>query len=432
VTRPAELIQRKRDGADLSADELSELVLGYTRGDVPDYQMAAFLMAVYFRGLNAAETFALTDAMIRSGETLDLGAALGRKVVDKHSTGGVGDKTSIAVGPIVAACGVPFGKMSGRGLGHTGGTLDKLESIPGYRVELSTDDFVSQLRDVGMAIVGQTADLVPADKLLYALRDVTATVDNVSLIAASIMSKKIAGGADAIVLDVKVGDGAFMKTLDDARELARAMIELGRHAGRETICVLTDMDQPLGCAVGNALEVREAAETVRGNGPADFSELVLDSAAHLLALSDLGVDEQEGRRRAEEAVANGSAFDAYERWIRAQHGDPDLERLPVAPVVRAVPAPSDGVVASLGAIRVGLAALHLGAGRRTKEDAIDHAVGVVCLKKRGDAVQVGESLAEVHARDERTADDAAAAVLAAYELADTAPPARPIVLEVLT
>ncbi len=428
----AELIQRKRDGAELGADELAELVLGYTRGDVPDYQMAAFLMAVYFRGLSAAETFALTDAMIRSGETLDLGKALGRKVVDKHSTGGVGDKTSIAVGPIVAACGVPFGKMSGRGLGHTGGTLDKLESIPGYRVELSTDEFVEQVREVGMAIVGQTADLVPADKLLYALRDVTATVDNVSLIAASIMSKKIAGGADAIVLDVKVGDGAFMKTLDDARELGRAMIELGRRAGRETMCVLTDMEQPLGRAVGNALEVREAADTVRGQGPDDFTELVLDSVAHLLALSDLGIDEQEGRRRAEQAVATGAAFEAYERWIRAQHGDPDLDVLPLAPVVRDVIASRAGAVASLGAIRVGLAALHLGAGRRTKEDAVDHAVGVVCLKKRGDAVREDEPLAQVHARDDASAGEAAAEVLAAYELADTAPPAGPIVLEVLT
>jgi pyrimidine-nucleoside phosphorylase len=432
VTSAAELIQRKRDGEELDADELAELVLGYTRGDVPDYQMAAFLMAVYFRGLSGAETFALTDAMIRSGETLELGAALGRKVVDKHSTGGVGDKTSIAVGPIVAACGVPFGKMSGRGLGHTGGTLDKLESIPGYRVELSTDEFVTQVREVGMAIVGQTANLVPADKLLYALRDVTATVDNVSLIAASIMSKKIAGGADAIVLDVKVGDGAFMKTLDDARDLGRAMIELGRRAGRETICVLTDMDQPLGRAVGNALEVREAADTVRGHGPDDFTELVLDSVAHLLALSDLGVDEREGRRRAEEAVASGAAFEAYERWIRAQHGDPDLELLPRAPVVHEVIAPRGGVVASLGAIRVGVAALRLGAGRRTKEDAVDHAVGVVCLRKRGETVQAGEPLAEVHARDAASADEAGAEVAAAYELADDARPARPIVLEVLT
>jgi len=432
VIAPAELIQRKRDGGELGPDEIAELVLGYTRGEVPDYQVAAFLMAVYFRGLSAAETFALTDAMIRSGDTLELGAALGRKVVDKHSTGGVGDKTSIAVGPIVAACGVPFGKMSGRGLGHTGGTLDKLESIPGYRVELTTDEFVEQVRDVGMAIVGQTGDLVPADKLLYALRDVTATVDNVSLIAASIMSKKIAGGADAIVLDVKVGDGAFMKTLDAARELGRVMIELGSRAGRETICVLTDMDQPLGRAVGNALEVREAADTVRGEGPPDLSELVLGSVAHLLALSDLGVDEHEGRRRAEEAVASGAAFEAYERWIRAQHGDPDLELLPRAPIVRQVVAPRAGSIPRLGAIRVGLAALHLGAGRRTKEDEIDHAVGIVCLKKRGDAVAEGEPLAEIHARDDASAEQAEAEVLAAYELADQPPPAVPLVLEVLT
>src|SRR5712692_1369220 len=306
--RPVELIQRKRDGQELAGEEIAELVLAYTRGDVPDYQLAAFCMAVYFQGLSSAETFALTDAMVRSGETLELGAALGRKVVDKHSTGGVGDKTSIAVGPIVAACGVPFGKMSGRGLGHTGGTLDKLESIPGYRVELSTDEFVAQVREVGMAIVGQTADLVPADKLLYALRDVTATVDNVSLIAASIMSKKIAGGADAIVLDVKVGDGAFMKTLADATILAETMLDLGRRAGLEVVCLLTDMDQPLGCAVGNALELREAVATIRGEGRPDFTELVLDACARLLALSDLGVEVAAGRRRAEAALADGSAL----------------------------------------------------------------------------------------------------------------------------
>jgi pyrimidine-nucleoside phosphorylase len=431
VIRPAELIQRKRDGEELGQDELAELVLGYARGDVPDYQMAAFAMAVYFRGLSPRETFALTDAMIRSGETLDLGAALGRKVVDKHSTGGVGDKTSLAVGPVVAACGVPFGKMSGRGLGHTGGTLDKLESIPGYRVELTTDEFVAQVRDVGLAIIGQTGDLVPADKKLYALRDVTATVDQPALIAASIMSKKLAGGAQAIVLDVKVGDGAFMKTLEDARRLAETMIALGEQAGREVVCLLTDMDQPLGAAVGNALEVREALAAVRGQGPPDLTELVLDASARLLALSDLGIDVAEGRRRAEAAVADGSAEAAWRRWIEAQGGTADEDALESAPVMREVTAPRGGTVTRLGAIRVGNAALHLGAGRRTKEDDIDHAVGVVCLRKRGDRVEADETLAEVHARSEESASEAARDVLAAYELGDEAPQEHGVLLDVL-
>jgi pyrimidine-nucleoside phosphorylase len=431
VIHAAELIRRKRDGEQLDAVEIAELVLAYARGDVPDYQMAAFCMAVYFRGLNGAETFALTDAMIRSGETIDLGSALGRKVVDKHSTGGVGDKTSLAVGPVVAACGVPFGKMSGRGLGHTGGTLDKLESIPGFRIELTTDQFVRQVRDVGLAIIGQTGDLVPADKLLYGLRDVTATVDNVSLIAASIMSKKIAAGADAIVLDVKVGDGAFMKTIEDARELAEAMIDLGRQAGREVACVLTDMDQPLGQAVGNALEIRETIATLRGEGPPDFTELVLAASAHLLAFSDLDLDEDAGRERAASAVEDGSALAMYERWIAAQGGDPAEEALPIAPIVREVVADSDGFVRSLSAIEVGMAALRLGAGRRTKDDSIDHAVGVRCLKKRGDAVKVGEALAEVHARDDGAAQQACAEVEAAYELGPEAPEPTPIVLETI-
>jgi pyrimidine-nucleoside phosphorylase len=431
VIRPAELIQRKRDGQELGGEELGELILAYARGDVPDYQLAAFCMAVYFQGLSSAETFALTDAMVRSGETIELGVALGRRVVDKHSTGGVGDKTTLAVGPVVAACGVPFGKMSGRGLGHTGGTLDKLESIPGFRVELTTDEFIEQVREVGLAIVGQTANLVPADKKLYALRDVTATVDNVSLIAASIMSKKIASGADAIVLDVKVGDGAFMKTLADAQVLGEAMIALGHRAGRDVVCVLTDMDQPLGYAVGNALEVHEAAATLRGEGPPDFTELVLGASAHLLALSDLGIDRAEARRRAEQAVADGSATAVYERWVRAQGGDPDEGALPKAPIVREVFAPRAGHVRRLGALTVGLAALHLGAGRREKDDPVDHAVGVVCRKKCGDEVEEGETLAEIHARDERTAAEAAADVLAAYEVGDEPPRPRPIVLDTL-
>jgi pyrimidine-nucleoside phosphorylase len=431
MIHPAELIQRKRDGGELTAAELSDLILGYARGEVPDYQLAAFCMAVFFRGLSPAETFALTDAMVRSGETLDLGAALGRKVVDKHSTGGVGDKTSLAVGPIVAACGVPLGKMSGRGLGHTGGTLDKLESIPGYRTELSLDEFVAQVREIGLAIVGQTADLVPADKLLYGLRDVTATVDQLSLIAASIMSKKLAAGAQAIVLDVKVGDGAFMKTLGDARRLAETMLEIGSRAGREVVCLLTDMEQPLGAAVGNALEVREARDTVRGNGPADFTELVLDACARLLELSDLGIGEAEGRRRAEGAIADGSADTAWSRWIEAQGGTAAESALPAAPVVHEVRAAGAGYVSRLGAIRVGKAALHLGAGRRTKEDRIDHSVGVVCRAKRGERVENGQALAEVHARDDSAAAAAADEVLAAYELSPEPPEPRPVLLEVV-
>ena len=422
-----ELIERKRDGGELTQGEIDELILG----DVPDYQLAAFCMAVYFRGMSSTETFALTDAMVRSGAQIDIGKALGRRVVDKHSTGGVGDKATLAVGPVVAACGVPFGKMSGRGLGHTGGTLDKLEAIPGFRVELSTEEFIAQVRDVGIAVVGQTANLVPADKKLYGLRDVTATVDSVPLIASSIMSKKIASGADAIVLDVKVGDGAFMKSVADARVLAEAMIALGREAGRDVVCELTDMSQPLGQTVGNALEVREALATLRGEGPADLTELVLASCAHLLALSDLGVDQAEGRHRAEQAVADGLAVTAYEQWVRAQGGDPDEEALPKAPFIREVFASRDGHVQRLAALPIGLAALHLGAGRRTKDDPVDHAVGVVCRKKRGDEVQEGEPLAEIHARDEATAVEAADAVFEAYLLGDEPPAAVPIVLETI-
>jgi pyrimidine-nucleoside phosphorylase len=429
--RVPELIERKRDGGTLSDEEMAALMLGYARGEIPDYQLAAFCMAVFFRGLTSAETYALTDALIRTGETIDLGDALGRKVVDKHSTGGVGDKTSIAVAPIVAACGVPFGKMSGRGLGHTGGTLDKLESIPGFRVELSTDDFVQQVRDVGVAIVGATADLVPADKKLYALRDVTATVDNYSLIAASIMSKKIAGGADAIVLDVKVGDGAFMKSRADAETLAEVMIDLGRRAHREVVAILSDMDQPLGTAVGNALEIREAIATLRGEGPADFVELVLEASAELLSLSDLGVRREEARDRAQEAIADGSAAAAYDRWIRAQGGDPDEEALPSAPIVREVAAPATGHVQAVEAVRIGVAALELGAGRRDKDDVIDHGVGIVLRKKRGDAVGAGEAVAEVHATTEARADAATPEVLAAFELADETPRERGVILDVI-
>src|SRR5436190_18684934 len=414
----AELIEHKRNGEELSAAGVREFIAGYVRGDVPDYQAAAFLMAVWFRGLTPAETYALTDAMVASGERVDLAARLGRRVVDKHSTGGVGDKITIAVGPVVAACGVPFGKMSGRGLGHTGGTLDKLESIPGFRVELATDELVEQVREIGIAVAGQTADLVPADKKLYALRDVTATIDQVSLIAASIMSKKIAAGASAVVLDVKVGEGAFMRTVEEARELAREMRALGEQAGLDVVCVLTDMDQPLGHAVGNALEVREAWQALSGRGPADLRELILDSAAQLLALSDLDVDEEEGRRRAESALEDGSALRAYDRWVRAQGGDPDQARLPIAPFVRSVEAPQDGYVRELRAREIAITAMELGAGREVAGEPIDHSVGVVCHAKRGDRVERGEPLAEIHARDEAGAAAAEVRLLGAYEVGD--------------
>jgi pyrimidine-nucleoside phosphorylase len=404
--RPAELIQKKRDGGELTDTEISGLVLAYARDEVPDYQMAAFCMAVYFKGLSHAETHALTDAMVQSGETVDL-SSLGRKVVDKHSTGGVGDKTSIALGPVVAACGVPFAKMSGRGLGHTGGTLDKLEAIPGFNVELDIETFLAQVREIGMAIIGQTGELVPADKRLYALRDVTATVDIIPLIASSIMSKKIAGGADAIVLDVKVGDGAFMKDLDSARELAEAMRELGVRAGREVVCLL------------------------QGSAPADLFALVRGAAEHLLVLSDLGVDPKEARTLVLGAIARGEALEVYERWIRAQGGDPSLDALPQAPMVKQVTAPSAGYVQSIATTAIGQAALGLGAGRLRKEDDIDHAVGILCLAKRGQETAAGDVIAEVHARTDESAEAGAAEVAAAYQIGPEPPQDVPIVLDVI-
>jgi pyrimidine-nucleoside phosphorylase len=431
VIRPAELIERKRDGGELSPEEITELVLGHARGEIPDYQLSAFCMAVYFRGLSTAETYAMTDAMVRSGVTLDLHTELGRRVVDKHSTGGVGDKTTIVVGPVVAACGVPFAKMSGRGLGHTGGTLDKLESIPGFRVELSQDEFVAQVRAIGLAIIGQTPDLVPADKRLYALRDVTATVDSIPLIAASIMSKKIAAGADAIVLDVKVGEGAFMKSLEDARLLAEAMVQLGERAGREVVCLLSDMEQPLGFAIGNALELEEARATLSGSAPPDFYALVVRAAGRLLSLSDLDLTPEQGIERAEAALADGSALEAYERWIEAQGGDPAEDALPRAPVVREVAFGHSGFVQDVSAIGFGRLALELGAGRRTTDDQIDHAVGIRCWAKRGDSVEAGQALAEIHARGEADAASAAEQVASLVTLADEPPPPRPIVLETI-
>jgi len=426
---PAELIERKRGGLPLTADEIEVFVLEYVEGLVPDAQMAAFLMAVVFRGLTPAETFALTDAMVRSGEVVDL-AGVERTVVDKHSTGGVGDKVSIALGPIVAACGVPFGKMSGRGLGHTGGTLDKLESIPGYRVELTAEEFVRQISEVGLAIVGQTGGLVPADRKLYALRHATATVDEVSLIAASIMSKKIAAGAGAILLDVKVGEGAFMKTLDDARRLASTMLELGRRAGRRVACELTAMDQPLGHAVGNALEVREALAVLRGDGPTDLTTLVRRSAATLLTLSDLGIDESEAAARVDAAVRSGSAVTVYETWVRAQGGDPQEAALPSAAIVRPVPSPAAGYVQAISASGIGRVAHRLAAAGARAGKVVDAAAGVVCLAKHGDPVDLGQPVAEIHAGSSALAVAAAVDVAACYAVGPEQRSPTPLVLEI--
>jgi pyrimidine-nucleoside phosphorylase len=431
VIRAAELIERKRDGGHLTPEEINELVLGHANGEIPDYQLAAFCMAVYFRGLSAEETLALTNAFVRSGSTLDLRSELGRTVVDKHSTGGVGDKTSLVVGPLVAACGVPFGKMSGRGLGHTGGTLDKLESIAGFRVELSKEEFVQQVREIGLAIIGQSPDLVPADKRLYALRDVTGTVDSIPLIAASIMSKKIAAGAEGIVLDVKVGNGAFMKSLADARMLAESMQELGRGAGRRVVALLTDMDQPLGWAIGNAIEIEEVRDLLAGEEtPPDLFSLAIQATGRLLALSDLGIDADEGTKRAEQAVEDGSGAEMFERWIAAQGGDLSAG-LPKAPVTRDLTADRDGFIGEVSALGLGRAALELGAGRRTKDDAIDHAVGIRCFAKRSDPIEVGQTLASVYARDESSAEHALGKIRNLVEIVDEPQPPRPIVLETL-
>jgi pyrimidine-nucleoside phosphorylase len=433
--RAVELIERKRDGGEHTPGEIAWLVTGYVAGSVAPEQMSAWAMAVVFRGLSDAETHELTQTMVESGATIDL-SSLGRTVVDKHSTGGVGDKTTIALAPLAAAMGMPVAKLSGRGLAHTGGTLDKLESVPGLRVGLSAAELVEQVARIGCALAAQSDDLVPADRLLYALRDVTGTVPATGLIAASVMSKKLAAGADAILLDVKVGEGAFMPDLASARELAVRMRDIGVRAGRPTVCELTAMDAPLGAAVGNALEVAEACEMLAGRAPEDFRELVLGSAARMAVLSDLGVDLDGGRRLADEAIASGAALRVLERLVEAQGGDPRLAERPwdvlaVAPVVVAVSAPRAGHVERCGALAIGRAAMRLGAGRERKEDPIDHAVGIVVHAKPGDAVEAGEPLAHVHARDDAGAASAVADVLAAYTLVDAPVERPPLLLETI-
>ncbi|MDE7044760.1 MAG: pyrimidine-nucleoside phosphorylase, partial [Acetatifactor sp.] len=398
--RMYDIIMKKRNGGELSRDEIDFFVEGYTKGEIPDYQVSALMMAIYFRKMTEGETLALTMAMANSGDMLDLSRIDGIKV-DKHSTGGVGDKTSLALTPMVAACGIPVAKMSGRGLGHTGGTIDKLESFSGFSTALTTEQFIDNVNRIGIAIMGQTADLAPADKKLYALRDVTATVDNMSLIASSIMSKKLAAGADAIVLDVKTGSGAFMKEEADAKALAEEMVRLGRNAGRTTIAVISDMDQPLGYAVGNALEVKEAIETLKGNGPKDFVELCMTLGSQMLIAGGKARDKEEAFAKLHAVIEDGSALKKLAEFVEAQGGDPravyDTELLPKASVIREIKSPAEGYISHIACDEVGICSLILGGGRETKESGIDLSVGIVLQKKAGDFVKKGDTLAVIHA-----------------------------------
>ncbi len=407
--RAVDIIIKKRDRLELSREEIEFFVQGFTRGDIPDYQAAAWAMAVLLNGMTPRETTDLTLAMAHSGAMLDLSDVVER-AVDKHSSGGVGDKTTLVVLPVAAACGLPVGKMSGRGLGFSGGTLDKMESIPGYRCDLTTEEFKRQLKEVGLVLTGQSLDLAPADGKLYALRDVTGTVQSIPLIASSIMSKKIAAGAQAIVLDVKVGLGAFMQTLDEARTLATLMVDIGRLAGRETVALLSDMNQPLGRAVGNALEVREAIETLRGGGPADFGEHCLHVAAHLLVLGRRAADLESARRAAEAALASGAAFEKFRALVGAQGGDvsyvDEPEKLPRARLVEVVEAERSGYIFQVHARLFGEAAALLGGGRAKKGDPIDHAVGLMVHVKVGDYVERGRPLYAIHANDAARLEEA--------------------------
>ncbi len=407
--RAVDIIIKKRDKLELTREEIEFFVQGFTRGEIPDYQAAAWAMAVLLNGMTPRETTDLTLAMAHSGALLDLSDVVDL-AVDKHSSGGVGDKTSLVVLPVVAACGLPVGKMSGRGLGFSGGTLDKMESIPGYRCDLSTEEFKRQLKEVGIVLTGQSLDLAPADGKLYALRDVTGTVQSIPLIASSIMSKKIAAGAQAIVLDVKVGLGAFMQTLDEARTLARLMVDIGRLAGREVVALLSDMNQPLGNAVGNALEVREAIETLRGGGPADFREHCLHVAAHLLVLGRRTADLESARRSAEAVLASGAALEKFRTLVRAQGGDVSYvdvpEKLPQARLVTVVEAERSGYIAQVHARLFGEAAVLLGGGRAKKGDPIDHAVGLIVHVKVGDYVERGRPLYTLHANEPARLEEA--------------------------
>lgn len=430
--RMYDLILKKKQGGELSTDEIRYMIEGFTEGSIPDYQMSAMTMAICFRGMTPRETVDLTLAMRDSGDVLDLSGIKGVKV-DKHSTGGVGDKTSLALTPIIAALGVPVAKMSGRGLGHTGGTIDKLECFDGFTTALSEEQFAGNVNTIGIAIAGQTANLAPADKKLYALRDVTATVDQMSLIASSIMSKKLASGSDAIVLDVKTGNGAFMKKLEDSRALAKEMVSIGTMAGKKTVAVITDMDQPLGRAVGNSLEVREAIDTLRGEGPADFKEVVFALGSQMLMLAGRAADEKEARALMEGAIEDGSALDKFAQFVRAQGGDAapvyDTSLLPVAGKTLEVTAKESGYVHRILAEDIGIACMTLGGGRETKESAIDLSVGIILEKKNGDAVSDGEVLATIYGNDDAKMQAAYEKIAHAYEIAKEPAAFVPVVRE---
>ena len=430
--RAVDIIIKKRDHQQLTAAEIEHFIHGFTNGEIPDYQASAFAMAVLLNGTTAQGTTDLTPAMAKSGQVLDLSRIVDI-AVDKHSSGGVGDKTSISVMPMVAACGLPVGKMSGRGLGFSGGTLDKLESVPGYRVDLSTDEFKQQLKEKGIVLTGQSMDLAPADGKMYALRDVTGTVPSMPLIASSIMSKKIAAGAQAIVLDVKMGLGAFMETLEDARQLAGLMVDIGRLAGRKTVALLSDMNQPLGAAVGNALEMIEAVETLKGGGAPDYVEHCLHVAAHVLMVGNRAKNLTEARAMAEKSIADGSALEKLRVLVVAQGGDvsyiDDLSKFKPAKYIEEVKTPRSGFVSQVHARIVGEAAVALGAGRAKKGDPIDHAVGFIIHKKVGDPVHAGEVLFEVHANDAAKLAEARETVLTAYRFSDESVPSLPLFYE---
>jgi pyrimidine-nucleoside phosphorylase len=424
-----EIIERKRDGHEHSREEIEALILPFVQGKVPDYQIAAWLMAVFLRGMTPAETAALTEVMAASGEQMDLSGL--SRTVDKHSTGGVGDKTSLVLAPILAACGFTVAKMSGRGLAHTGGTIDKLESIPGWRSELAHDEFLRQAREIGLVLVGQSKNLAPADGLLYALRDVTATVPSVPLIASSIMSKKLAAGSEVIVLDVKVGAGAFMPTLEKARELAQAMVDIGTRAGRKVRAVLTDMEAPLGRMAGNALEVREAIETLMGRGPEDLRDLCLALAAEALLAE--GMSEYEAETLPRQALESGEALEKLAAFVGAQGGDEryvrDPARLPVAKDREDLPAPSDGYLSRVDALSVGRAVLALGGGRLRKGESIDHAVGIELHSKPGDHVKEGQPLLTVHHSSGHRLPEVRALLSSAVRLSPSPVEAKPLILE---